>query len=65
MIFFGEQSLRRAVSAYLIHYHEARNHQGLGNKLIAPGDEVGQPEDEMQCREQLGGLLKYYYRQAA
>ena len=65
MIFFGEQSLRRTVNAYLIHYHHSRNHQGLDNELIDPGDEVGRTEGEIQCREQLGGLLKYYYRQAA
>lgn len=65
MIFFGEQSLRRAVSAYLLHYHRERKYQGLGNKLIDTTEEVGQPEGEIQCREQLGGLLKYYYRQAA
>ena len=65
MIFFGEPSLRRAVNSYLAHYHEERNHQGLNNKLINPGDDVGQREGEIQCRERLGGLLKYYYRQAA
>ena len=65
MIFFGEPSLRRAVNSYLIHYHEERNHQGLSNKLIDPVDDVGQSEGEIQCRERLGGLLKYYYRRAA
>lgn len=65
MIFFGEHSVRRAVSAYLFHYHDERNHQGLGNTLINLGEEVGQPESEIQCREQLSGLLKYNYRQAA
>src|SRR5499427_358307 len=29
MILFGEDSLRRAVHQFLIHYHEERNHQGL------------------------------------
>ena len=65
MIFFGEHSLRHAVNTYLIHYHSARNHQGLGNKLIDPGEEVGQTEGEIHCREQLGGMLNYYYRNAA
>lgn len=65
MIFFGEHSLRRAVNTYLLHYHGERNHQGLGNKLIDPGDEVGQAEGEIHCREQLGGMLNYYYRKAA
>ena len=65
MIFFGEKSLRRAVNTYLIHYHRERNHQGLGNKLIEPSEEVGQTEGEIECRERLGGLLKHYYRKAA
>jgi transposase InsO family protein len=65
MILFGEKSLRRAVDAYLDHYHEERNHQGLDNLIIKPGDEVGRDEGEIQCRERLGGLLRYYYRGAA
>jgi len=65
MIFFGEKSLRRAVDAYLDHYHEERNHQGLDNQIIKPGDEVGRGEGDVQCRERLGGLLRYYYRDAA
>ena len=36
MIFFGEDSLRRAVREYLAHYHAERNHQGLGNAIVAP-----------------------------
>jgi len=65
MIFFGEKSVRRAVSTYLVHYHGARNHQGLDNQLIDPGDEVGRKEGDILCREQLGGMLNYYYRKAA
>ena len=65
MIFFGEKSLRRAVSTYLDHYHGERNHQGLDNKLIDPGEEVGRTEGDIQCRERLGGMLRYYYRKAA
>ncbi len=65
MIFFGEQSLRKAVQEFLRHYHEERNHQGLENKILERGDEVGRSEGEIQCRERLGGLLRYYHRQAA
>ena len=65
MIFFGETSLRNAVGQFLSHYHEERNHQGLGNKIIEPSDEVGLATGEVQCRERLGGLLQYYYRDAA
>ena len=65
MIFFGERSLRLAVNTYLDYYHEERSHQGLGNQIIEPGDEVGRDEGELRCRERLGGLLRYYYRDAA
>jgi hypothetical protein len=65
MIFFGEDMLRRAVRAYLSHYHGERNHQGLDNRLIEAGEEVGRQVGEVQCREHLGGILRYYYRQAA
>ncbi len=65
MIFFGENSLRTAVRQYLSHYHEERNHQGLDNTIIDPGDEVGQVVGNIECRERLGGLLRYYHRDAA
>jgi hypothetical protein len=65
MIFFGEDSLRQVVSSYLEHYHRERNHQGLRNRIIEPGDELGNTHGTVQCRERLGGLLCYYYRDAA
>ena len=65
MIFFGETMLRHAIREYLAHYHEERNHQGVGNKILEPHDEVGQADGEIECRERLGGLLRYYHRQAA
>ncbi len=46
-------------------YHRERNHQGLGNRLIDPGEEVGVTKGSIACRQRLGGLLRYYYRQAA
>jgi transposase InsO family protein len=65
MIFFGEASLRNAVREFLAHYHAERNQQGLENRLIEPGPEVGQTAGTIGCRERLGGMLKYYYRRAA
>jgi len=65
MIFFGEKSLRNAVREFCRHYHQERNHQGLENKLIQPERDVGLNEGKVACRERLGGLLKYYYRDAA
>jgi putative transposase len=57
--------LRKAIAEFLAHYHAERNHQGLDNCLIAPGEEVSRKHGEVLCRERLGGLLNYYYRQAA
>jgi len=65
MIFFGEQSLRRAVAEFISHYHAERNHQGLGNKLIEADECVGSLEGNVRCRKRLGGLLNYYHREAA
>jgi transposase InsO family protein len=65
MIFFGEMSLRNAVREFLAHYHAERNHQGLENRLIEAGPEVRQAIGTIECRERLGGLLRYYYRAAA
>jgi len=65
MIFFGDKSLRRAVREFIAHYHAERNHQGLDNKLIDPNHKVGSCDGSISCRERLGGMLKYYYREAA
>src|SRR6266576_948416 len=34
MIFVGQGALRRAVTELVLHYHQERNHQGLGNRLL-------------------------------
>ncbi|WP_197440360.1 integrase core domain-containing protein [Polystyrenella longa] len=65
MIFFGKHSLERALREYVAHYHSERNHQGLGNQLIDPDEDVGCVAGKLECCERLGGLLKYYYRDAA
>lgn len=65
MIFFGEKSLRRAITAYLEHFHAERNHQGLGNQIIEPNDVLGSNAGQLTCRERLGGMLRYYCREAA
>ena len=60
----GEGHLRAAVRAFVEHYHEERPHQGLGNELIAPKTtSIG--TGAVTCRARLGGLLKFYYREAA
>ena len=65
MIFFGEKSLRNATHEYLLHYHEERNHQGLENRIIKQGEKAGRREGVIECKERLGGMLRYYYRDAA
>ena len=65
LILFGENSLRRVVSDFLEHFHQERNHQGMGNVLLFPVPTCeGAPSKAIRCRERLGGLLKYYGRVA-
>jgi putative transposase len=64
MLLFGEGSLHHVLNEYVEHYHQERNHQGKGNVLLFPSS--SQKDDSpIQCRERLGGLLKYYRRKAA
>jgi putative transposase len=65
IIFFGETALRETVNDFLIHYHGERPHQGLNHQILVPGPEAEQHTGKIVCRERLGGLLKYYHRQAA
>src|SRR5262249_62108565 len=65
LILIGEPSLRRAVREFVTHYHQERNHQGLGNVLILSVAGPTPNHDRVACRERLGGLLKYYHRPAA
>jgi putative transposase len=65
MIIMGEESLRVALTQYPAHYHAERNHQGLGNQLIQPAGVGGRQTGRVIRRERLGGLLSYYYREAA
>ena len=65
MIFFGENSLRRAVNEFVEHYHTERNHQSLDNEVIVPFENVGEEQGSIRRKQRLGGLLNYYYRLAA
>jgi len=65
VILFSERSLRRALSDYVEHFHAERNHQGKGNVLLFPRDMHRHCEGPVRCRERLGGLLRYYYQEAA
>ncbi len=65
MVMLGEAALLYAIHQYLTHYHAERNHQGLGNQLIAPEPGMVSHSGQVRRRERLGGLLRYYYRDAA
>jgi putative transposase len=65
MIFFGQASLRYAITQYMTHYHDERNHQALENRLLRPLDAVGEPYARVKRRQRLGGMLRYYHREAA
>ena len=65
MIFFGEQSLRKATREFAAHYHSERNHQGIDNRLIESDGREDSTLGAVQCAERLGGLLRFYRRAAA
>jgi putative transposase len=56
-----------SLQQYVAHYHEERNHQGKQNRLLFPLPNRGTSGDHgiVRCKERLGGLLKYYEREAA
>jgi hypothetical protein len=63
MIFLGEASLDRAVAEYVVHDHDERSHQGIGNEIISGAK--ARSQGVVDVTERLGGLLKYYHRRAA
>jgi putative transposase len=65
-VFFGQRHLRYVISEYMDHYHAERFHQGISSTLIKPtavNDNAA--NGEIRCRSRLGGLLNFYYREAA
>lgn len=65
LILFSEASLKRVLAEYLHHYHFERNHQGKQNLLLFPASaDTSPPGKPIVCNQRLGGLLKYYARDA-
>ncbi len=65
IIHIGTRSLDRSLAAFSSHYAQERNHQGIGNELIAPTHPVGHRRGRVVRRTRLGGLLSFYSRRAA
>ena len=43
----------------MIHYHQERNHQSSGNRIIRPEVAEFPTAGVIDCRERLGGMLRY------
>jgi transposase InsO family protein len=66
LILFGEHALRHVLAEYVEHFHHERHHQGKGNALLFPSwSQDSKRDGPIRCRKRLGGLLKYYDREAA
>jgi putative transposase len=63
MIFVGSASLERSIREFVEHYHAERPYQGLRNMMIRGSRPANR--GAVRVNERLGGLLRYYYRQAA
>jgi putative transposase len=61
----SERHLRHAIRQYAAHYHHERHHQGLAGQLVVPDEHAGSTGGHVARRERLGGLLNFYYREAA
>jgi len=64
LVFFSEGHLRKTISIFIGHYRHRSNHQGIENKLIEPPKSLPKT-GRILCQKELGGMLKYYYREAA
>lgn len=63
VILFGERHLRRTIAEFVGHDHAERNHQRLGNELIAGAPAIG-TADPVRRRAFVGSLLNYDHRAA-
>lgn len=71
-IVFGEQHLNHLCSVFVEYYQRRRPHQGKDNELLVAKRGRRKKSaaatislSEVRCQQQLGGLLKHFYRQAA
>ncbi|MBT8207588.1 MAG: helix-turn-helix domain-containing protein [Acidimicrobiia bacterium] len=65
LVLLGERHLRRAIGAYMTHYHQDRPHQGRGNRLLVSSPMTTLSGGPITKQQQLGGLLNSYHRRAA
>ena len=68
----GRPGLMKSIAELIVRFakenplfNSQRNHQALGNKLIAPVAPVGSADGRLVREESLGGVLNFYSRRAA
>jgi transposase len=67
-VIFSERHLRHLIKEFGEHYLTERHHQGIGNQIIRPKPPPSNDNATLGvvgCRSRLGGLLRYYSREAA
>jgi hypothetical protein len=66
-VIFGERHLRHLIKEFVEHYMAERFHQGIGGQLIRNVDPMNDnaADGKVARRSRLGGMLNYYYREAA
>jgi putative transposase len=65
-ICFSLEQLDYILKTWLSHYHFERPHRGIGMKNeVLDKTFVPQTEGVVRCRQQLGGIIKSYFREAA
>ena len=61
----NENHLKKITKEWVEYYNTERNHQGINEQIIEPGNEIGRSDGEIVCKSILGGALNYYYRKSA
>jgi putative transposase len=64
VLIIGRRHLQHVLRIYTQHYNRERPHRGLTLQLPQPRAPA-QPQDDVQRRDRLGGLVHEYYRAAA
>jgi putative transposase len=64
LLIVSEAHLRHVLNAYVAYSNQVRPHQSLNQRTPVPGAD-GTSRGPIRRRDQLGGLLRDYYREAA
>jgi putative transposase len=67
LVIFGERHLRYLIKKFVEHCMTEQFHQGIGGQPIrnvGPTNDNG-ADGKVACHSRLGGMLNYYYREAA